>query len=105
VGLDEDDKAYAEFFAWKLELFGMFEKQLRLAADQRLSGLVGVLDAEDYCSFRESPFCTMCAKLYDSEYMNSETNREYKISEWFNPKLECWDERNKPYSRPINIFG
>jgi alpha-1,3-fucosyltransferase len=97
--LEEDDSAYASFFSWKLELFDIFEKQSKVAEKRRERF------EDDFCTFKESPFCLMCARLHDKKFMSSTTNRVYKISEWFNPKTECWDEGNKPYSAPINIFG
>ncbi len=96
TSLVANQTAYLEHLSWKHDLYLMF---LMYKGEKSRSQHV-------FHPFHTAPFCFMCAKLHDVEYMNGgQSNRVHQISEWFNPKKECWDPEKRPYSMPINIFG
>jgi hypothetical protein len=86
--LDRNHTEYAGYFEWKVKLAESFESTIR-----------GSNNRVKFLDFAISPFCEVCAKLHDASYMNNRSNRVVKISQWFNPASECWDN---PY--PIGLF-
>ncbi len=96
IYLNKNDTAYFEYFDSKLRLFETLQTHVNS-------------DNETYEEPRDdfTPFCHMCQKLHDQNYLNSDKNSIVKISKWFNPSTECWDrdEPNWVLSWIVKIFG
>jgi hypothetical protein len=88
--LNNNDTAYLEFFGWKTELY----KNLKTVVTEKREMIREHRNVSLWNHLRE-PFCEMCSKLHDRSYMNSKTNKVWRISEWFNPKIDCSDKDEK----------
>jgi alpha-1,3-fucosyltransferase len=83
--LSRNHSEFVEYFAWKVRLAEDFANP--------------VAQNDTTPDSEGSSFCEVCSRLHNKTYMNSNRNRIYKMSEWFNPVTECWDE-----SYPVGIF-
>lgn len=94
--LNGNNTAYLEYFEWKRDLFNKLDKNLN-------KGFVGKGSGGEFLFLKDkkkSPFCYLCEQLHNMTYMNSNTNRVWKLSEWFGWKTSCWDvdeERRIPF--------
>jgi hypothetical protein len=83
--------AFLEHLKWKLNLYDQFERKMKeskkdLAEDSRSKFLTGnQVDMSVY-----GPFCLACARLNDNR-ADVVAKKSVKISEWFSPKVECWE--------------
>jgi hypothetical protein len=52
------------------------------------------------------PFCKLCSLLHNETYLNSNTNRVWKLSEWFSKKSDCWDQpESNPFDKLLKFIG
>ena len=88
--LNNNNTAYFEYFQWKTQLYKNLTQNLKHLKVQNN------LENRDRTAFlnniEHSPFCLMCSMLHNKTFMNSESNKIWKLSEWFSPKSSCWDE-------------
>jgi hypothetical protein len=83
--LTTNETAYLEYFDWKFNfLFKQFEKTLNSSSSSFLSP---PSNNNIY-----SMFCFICTQLHNETYLQNDRNRQWKLSEWFNHKLQCWDK-------------
>ena len=85
--LNGNDTAYLEFFQWKIDLY----KNLKEVITSQPERIREHRNVTLWYHVRE-PFCEMCAKLHNKAYLNSDKNKLWKISEWFDRKIDCWDK-------------
>ena len=86
--LNRNDTAYLEFFKWKIDLY----KDIKDVVVNRPGLVREHKNVTGFYHLRE-PFCEICSKLHNHTYLNSSsTNKVWKISEWFNKKIDCWDK-------------
>ncbi len=81
-----NQSAYFEHLKWKVRLV----RNITLATKR--SGRFQFIEPN------RSPFCAVCEKLHDEEFMKKE-KKPIKMSSWFNPRSECWDESYPDYIR------
>jgi len=78
--LDRNQTAYLEYFEWKRTL----EENLHRNDQELLQPIYNL------------PLCDLCEKLHDDNYLNSTNNPVIKISEFYNPAIDCaYDEINQ----------
>lgn len=79
--LDRNQTAYLEYFEWKNNLL------------KKLNSQSNVKNKNEYIEpYRFSPFCDLCEKLHDNEYLNNRNNPTVKLSRVYNPVLDCSDD-------------
>ncbi len=88
--LNENDTAYLEYFSWKIDLY----KNLKTVVTKKPELVRENRNVSLWNHLRE-PFCEMCSKLHDHNYLNSKTNKVWKMSEWFDRKKDCWDKEEE----------
>lgn len=96
--LNSNETAYMEYFQSKFDLVKNLKTKLESEKNEQYEK-----PRDDF-----TPFCEICSKLHDTNYLNSHLNNKIvKISEWFNPSSECWDqdEPNKFFSWVTKLFG
>jgi hypothetical protein len=87
--LSVNRSALVEHLNWKLELYDQFETQIRQnAKEATLDSRTRFLAGEQTDMSVYGPFCLACARLNNKK---NEIKKSVKISEWFNPKEECWE--------------
>lgn len=98
--LDNNDTAYFEYFKWKIDLIKKIEDNLN---NSKIS--YSLKRWSDSFLLKE-PFCKLCERLYDKNYLNRATQKSWKISEWFDSFKNCWDE-NENYLKvkTVNFIG
>jgi hypothetical protein len=94
--LNFNDTAYMEYYDSKFDLIKTLKTK--------------IIKNETYEKPRDdfTPFCEICSKLHDNYYLNNHhKNKIIKISEWFNPLGDCWDqdEPNRLFSWITKLFG
>ena len=87
--LNDNFTAYMTHINWKLTLIKQFKDKVKANDKQSV-------DTKDYNVPRHSMFCALCAKLHDENFLNNQNNKIVKISEWFNPELECSNNQDYP---------
>ena len=101
--LDQNDTAYLEYFNWKIDLYKKI--QLNINLKKNFSKMWHVSTQYNL----RQPFCTLCSLLHNITYLNNKNNvnRQWKISEWFSAKTNCWDnEENRTFVlRILQFFG
>lgn len=45
----------------------------------------------------QAPLCYLCSMLHNETFMNSHSNKIWKISEWFSVENSCWDYTKSAY--------
>jgi hypothetical protein len=96
--LNSNDTAYMEYYNSKFEMINNLEKAIEINKNGQYAK-----PRDDF-----TPFCEICSKLHDIDYLNNhQKNKIIKISEWFNPSSECWDqdEPNQFFSWITKLFG
>jgi len=93
--LNENTTAFLEYFEWKTDLLD-YEKNKNQSINSTKTEM-----KDD-----SSPFCEICAKLYNQTYLKT-NNKIVRISEWFNPEIDCWDrgEKNLFFVWVAKAFG
>lgn len=99
--LNQNETAYLEYFNWKVELY----KRLKINSNSH-NVVVDTWNVSTEYHLRE-PFCKMCSLLHNETYLNSNTNRVWKLSDWFGKKINCWDEEEPSYfvDKVIKFIG
>lgn len=92
--LDTNNTAFMEYFTWKRELNQLFVDAIVSNFSQH--------QVITYETEKEHLFCDICAKIHDQEYLKSNENKVVKVSEWFRPERECWDQ---PLWLPLRIWA
>lgn len=87
--LDRNDTAYLEYFNWKIDMY----KQIQLNIESKKTFSKAWNVSTEY--HLRQPFCTLCSYLHNETYLNNKNNdnRQWKISEWFSAKKNCWDKK------------
>ncbi len=81
--LNENSTAFLEYFQWKTELLNNKNTKNQTMNSKQI-------DNKD----DTSPFCEICAKLHNESYLKN-NNKILRISEFFNPQIDCWDRGEK----------
>ena len=89
--LDHNKTAYEEYFSWKRELIKKLEDKETIKKSVPLK------------PYDFLPFCELCEKLHNEEYLNSKSNPIVKISEYYNPsKDSARDEEAQSEEQLLN---
>jgi alpha-1,3-fucosyltransferase len=80
--------ALAEYFSWKVDLTRHFFDSIKIK--RHMSWAFYSPETQ-----RESFLCELCSRLHDDEGFMS-GSLSVKVSEWFNPALECWNNQPHP---------
>jgi hypothetical protein len=101
--LNANDTAYMQFFQWKLNVYAAIKSMLKSGGRSMIRENRNV---STYYHLRE-PFCKMCSMLHNQTYLNSKTNKVWKLSEWFAKKTNCWDldEERVLLYKFVKFFG
>jgi hypothetical protein len=83
-----NQSAFAEYFTWKVDLVRHFFDSIKIKKHMNWA----FYSPETQ---RESLLCDLCARLHDQDGFMSRSN-SVKLSQWFNPELECWNNRPHP---------
>jgi hypothetical protein len=94
--LDRNETAYSEYFAWKRKLIGKFERHMNDLDKGKVTQ-----KNKQYIDRMEAPFCEVCSKLHDEEFLKKRDKKPVKLSEMFDPQKNCWD---KPLGFPYNLL-
>ena len=99
--LDRNETAYLEYFSWKIDLYRKIK--LNLKSKKKFKKMWN--SSPDY--HLRQPFCTMCSLLHNESYLKSSNNKQWKLSEWFSIKTNCWDsEESRTYLyKIVKFFG
>jgi hypothetical protein len=81
--LNKNHSAYLEHLEWKVHLV------TNITAERKR-------ETVQFVQPNKSPFCAVCEKLHDESFMRKE-KKPIKMSDWFNPRSECWDEPYPDY--------
>lgn len=97
--LYKNNTGYFQYFKWKVDLYNQFENIL---SSNQSKNFIYRASRDDF-----SPFCQVCKKLHDEEYLNKKDNKRIKISEWFNPNYECRREDDPDWflEKVAKFFG
>lgn len=88
--LNRNATAFLEYFEWKRDLFKSLDTNYKLSKDHTF--VEDIDKASFLANSARSPFCKICERLHNETYINSKTNRVWKLSEWFGWKTSCWDQ-------------
>ena len=80
--LNLNPSLYLEYFKWKIDLYNDLN-------NAKLEDIV--YDNNLIQSNVNAPLCYLCSMLHNETYLNSNSNRIWKISEWFSVEKSCWD--------------
>lgn len=103
IYLNENNTAYLEYFNWKVNLY----KRLMNKYETNPTDLIiDNWNVSTEYHLRE-PFCKMCSLLHNNTYMNSKSNRVWKLSDWFGKNTNCWDKEEPRYlvEKFVKFFG
>jgi alpha-1,3-fucosyltransferase len=103
VYLDRNQTAYLEYFEWKVNLYRKLNGVIRNENHKIRENY----NVSTWFHLRE-PFCQMCSYLHNKTFLENEaTNKRWKLSEWFNKKLDCWDgdEERVFLYKIVKFFG
>lgn len=101
IYLNKNTTAYMEYFKWKIDLFRRLQKNRN-----KIKVIEDSWNVSTEYHLRE-PFCKLCSLLHNETYLNSKTNKVWKLSEWFTKKSDCWDhpEPSLVFDRIIKFIG
>jgi len=85
VKLISNPNMYMKYFEWKFDLYNELNKN---------SSNIENLSEKKILQYDiQAPLCYLCSMLHNETFMNSHSNKIWKISEWFSVENSCWDFR------------
>ena len=89
--LKTNHTAFLSHLYWKLKVYDMFEIEIKNFRSREDAEQQVDLSQDDAFSQRSTgPFCLICEKIHDPQYMNSRINASrVEISKWLNPITQC----------------
>ena len=89
--LDSNFNDYLKYYEWKFDLFKELNSKNIVSLNNNNNNKYDEIIQSDV----QSPFCYLCSMLHNETYMNSKTNKVWKLSEWFSVDKSCWDFMEK----------
>ena len=75
---------YMNYFEWKFNLFTEFNKNKNRIENKEIKLIKSDMQAL---------FCYLCSMLHNETFINSKSNKIWKLSEWFSVEKSCWDSK------------